>query len=208
MNDDARPRYRKGSVFGCAWRKLDRNALARLLAEAEAFDRRTHTPGRHGGLLGRACLDILRALVKRFYNHATGRLDPSYDALAEAAGAARSTAQASIAKLERYGFLERVRRLVRVRVRYVSPITGEPAARVRAVQDTNGYRLSSPSQTERMEPGREAPKLRKACDTESRSGTNRFFNSMPLSPASSTPNALALALERLGRAIASRPQTA
>jgi hypothetical protein len=58
---------------------------------AEAFDRRTHEPGKHGGLLGHTGLIVLRSLLFDFLNLATGRLDPSYEAIAERTGLARST---------------------------------------------------------------------------------------------------------------------
>ncbi len=70
---------------------LDRNARARLLFQAEALDRRTHQPGRHGGMLKRTGLAVLKALLFGFHNIATGRCDPSLDALARMAGCARST---------------------------------------------------------------------------------------------------------------------
>ncbi len=60
------PRYRRGSLFGGEFRLLDRNAVARLLFIAEALDRNTHMPGKHGGIIGRTGLAVLRALICRF----------------------------------------------------------------------------------------------------------------------------------------------
>ena len=62
--------------------RLDRNARARLMAHAEALDRRTHLPGQHGGCLKRTGLAVLKALLFGFANVATGRCDPSFDTLA------------------------------------------------------------------------------------------------------------------------------
>jgi DNA-binding transcriptional ArsR family regulator len=89
---------------------IDRNERARLLFQAEALDRRTHQPGRHGGCLKHSGLRVLRALLFHFANAVTGRCDPGYDTLARAAGVARSTVAVALKRLEMAGLLERVRR--------------------------------------------------------------------------------------------------
>ena len=89
---------------------IDRNERARLLFQAEALDRRTHQPGQHGGCLKRTGLAVLRALLFGFANAVTGRCDPSYDALARAAGVARSTVAVALGRLEAAGLLARIRR--------------------------------------------------------------------------------------------------
>ena len=86
------PLYHRGSRFGPPdRRKLDRNLVARILFAAEALDRRTRTKGQHGGLLKGKGLDVLRALLRRFYSHRDGTCYPSYEAIAEAAGCCRAT---------------------------------------------------------------------------------------------------------------------
>ena len=97
--------------------RIDRNARARLLFQAEALDRRTHLPGQHGGCLKRTGLAVLKALLFHFANVVTARCDPGYDALARAAGVARSTVAVALRRLEAAGLLERVRRQVGM-VRY------------------------------------------------------------------------------------------
>jgi DNA-binding transcriptional ArsR family regulator len=89
---------------------VDRNARARILYLAEALDRRTHQPGQHGGCLKRSGLAVLRALLFGFLNAVTCRCDPGYNALARAAGVARSTVALALERLEQAGILERVRR--------------------------------------------------------------------------------------------------
>ena len=91
---------------------IDRNARARLMAHAEALDRRTRRPGQHGGVLKRTGLAVLKALLFGFANVITARCDPGYDALAKAAGVARSTVAVALRRLEAAGLLERVRRQV------------------------------------------------------------------------------------------------
>ena len=92
--------------------RLDRNARARLMVHAEALDRRTRLPGQHGGVLKRTGLAVLKTLLFGFANVATARCDPGYDALARAAGVARSTVAVALRRLEAAGLLERVRRQV------------------------------------------------------------------------------------------------
>ena len=94
--------------------RIDRNARARLLFQAEALDRRTHQPGQHGGCLKRTGLAVLRALLFTFANVVTGRCDPGYDTLARAAGVARSTVAVALARLEAAGLIVRTRRQVGV----------------------------------------------------------------------------------------------
>ncbi len=90
--------------------RLDRNARARIIFNAEALDRRTRQPGRHGGVLKRTGLAVLKALLFGFHNVATGRCDPGYDALARVAGVARSTVAVALARLEEAGLIGRTRR--------------------------------------------------------------------------------------------------
>src|SRR4051794_19294809 len=105
------PLYRRGSVFGPPERrKLDRNLVAKLLFLAEALDRRTRAKGMHGGLLKAKGLDVLRALLRRFYSHRDGTCFPSYDAIAEAAGCCRATVAAKLRVLELLGIVETIRR--------------------------------------------------------------------------------------------------
>ena len=107
------PLYRRGSRFGPpARRKLDRNLIARLLFAAEALDRRTRGKRQHGGLLKAKGLDVLRALLRRFYSHRDGTCYPSYDAIAEAAGCCRRTVATKLQILADIGIIEAIRRKV------------------------------------------------------------------------------------------------
>src|SRR5882672_4105358 len=68
---------------------LPKKEAARRWHKARRFDRQTHTPGKHGGAIGRTGLQVLYVLLFDFLDHATGRLDPSYDRIAEKAGVCR-----------------------------------------------------------------------------------------------------------------------
>ena len=120
---------------GGRWPRLDRNARASLMFRAEALDRRTREPGRHGGVLKRTGLAVFKALLFGFHNVATGRCDPSYDALARLAGVARSTVAVALRRLEAAGLVVRVARVRRARVN---------GARV-ALRATNAYRFPTPA---------------------------------------------------------------
>jgi len=65
---------------------MPKKAAVRLWHRARDFDRGTHQPGRHGGAVGHVGLAVLHALIFDFLNHRTGRLDPSYEAIARKAG--------------------------------------------------------------------------------------------------------------------------
>ena len=62
--------------------RMAKKAAVRLWHRARDFDRGTHQAGRHGGAVGHTALAVLHALVFDFLNHRTGRLDPSYAAIA------------------------------------------------------------------------------------------------------------------------------
>jgi hypothetical protein len=135
------PLYHHGSQFGPPERRrLDRNLVAKILFLAEALDRRTRAKGQHGGLLKAKGLDVLRALLRRFYSHRDGTCFPSYDAIAEAAGCCRATVAAKLRILEQLGIVETIRRKI------VASFTSR-AHRVRfdvAVQTSNSYRFNIP----------------------------------------------------------------
>ena len=116
---------------------IDRNARARLLWKADALDRRSHEPRRHGGRLRRTGLQVLRTLLLAFANAVTGRCDPSLDTLARMAGMARSTCAEALNRLEAEGLVRRVQRRRVVRANgglvvaqitnaYTFPMLGEP----------------------------------------------------------------------------------
>jgi hypothetical protein len=199
-----RKRWRKGSTYAADFRPLDRNQRAAILFLADQLDRKTHQPGRHGGMIGRTGLAVLRAMVTRFLDFKTGRLDPSIASIARAANVARSTAQDALDRLEAAGILERTRRIARVRMKVWNAAAGRHVTSDRVVQQTNAYRLNFavPHRAEHGDLG--APLLRGiASDTGSRSGTNNLVNS--IEPLAGLPaGALRDSLERLGKSLALR----
>jgi hypothetical protein len=81
----------------------------RLWHRARDFDRGSHQPGHHGGSVGHAALQVLHSLIFDFLNHRTGRLDPSYEAIARKAGVCVRTV-ATAKRLRELGILNWVRR--------------------------------------------------------------------------------------------------
>jgi hypothetical protein len=89
---------------------MAKKAAVRLWYRARDFDRGSHEPGRHGGAVGHTALAVLHALIFDFLNHRTGRLDPSYAAIAAKAGVCVRTAATALARLKALGILAWVRR--------------------------------------------------------------------------------------------------
>ena len=78
---------------------MPKKAAVRLWHRARDFDRGTHEPGRHGGAVGPTALQVLHALIFDFLNHRTGRLDPSYEAIARQAGVCVRAVATALARL-------------------------------------------------------------------------------------------------------------
>lgn len=86
--------------------------------------------------LGSSALRVLEALVYEFQSYSTGRLDPSYERIAEAVGLARSTVAIALRKLATLGL-----------VRWVRRCTGEDTAEGwRLRQQSNAYTLRPPAE--------------------------------------------------------------
>jgi Helix-turn-helix domain len=122
---------------------LDRNAKVRVMMLARALSRRQEKGKAYGEITAKA-LAVLQALLWRFHNAATGKCFPSYEAIAEAAGCARSTVYEAIRALEQVGVLSWVNRIKRVR-EYVPGLFGKGSAwRWRVIRTSNSYVLTDP----------------------------------------------------------------
>lgn len=89
---------------------MPKKAATRLWHRARDFDRQSHVEGRHGGAVGHAALQVLHALIFDFLNYASGRLDPSYAAIARKANVCERTVATAIQRLKALGILNWVRR--------------------------------------------------------------------------------------------------
>jgi DNA-binding transcriptional ArsR family regulator len=123
---------------------MDREARHKLLCLAEAVERRTKAKGRKNGAIGQIGLQVLRALLG-FANKATGLCYPSYFALQRATGLSRGSIRAALRRLEAAGIISVIRRLKRVQVVRMSPLTGQPEEIITTVQDSNLYAFTLPA---------------------------------------------------------------
>jgi biotin operon repressor len=172
---------------------MSRNIKLRLMRLARVKMRPTE-PGKHYGAIHAKDFDVLMALLWTFHNAGTGLCFPSYEAIAEAAGCARSTVYEAITRLEKAGLLTWVNRIKRVYERVVDMFgAGVHGQRSRVLRTSNGYQLIEP------------PDVVKSSKSERKSGTEgqEFFSLVP--PAAPTPrpadSILEAALMRLGGAV-------
>lgn len=98
-------------------RKESRRAAREIFDHALRFERQTSRTkidafGRrhHQGKIGRMGLLVLRALLFKFLNHTSGRLDPSWDTIAEEAIVSRSSVYRALVKLKAVGVLSWIKR--------------------------------------------------------------------------------------------------
>ncbi len=91
----------------------------------------------YGGKIGTIALRVLEALIFGFLNHKTGRLDPSYEAIARKINAGRSTVAEALRWLRALGIITWQRRCRKA--------TGKDG-RFELHQDSNAYVILPPSQ--------------------------------------------------------------
>lgn len=89
---------------------MKRKEAARRWQKAHRFDRQTHLPGKHGGVIGRTALTVLYTLLFDFLDYATGQLDPSLDKIAAKSGVCRRTVVEALRCLKQLGLLHWQRR--------------------------------------------------------------------------------------------------
>ena len=94
---------------------LPKKAATRLWHRARDFDRKTRRKDHHGGAVGPAALQVLHALIFDFLNYTSGRLDPSYAAIARKANVCERTVASALKRLRELGILNWVRRYVESR---------------------------------------------------------------------------------------------
>jgi hypothetical protein len=130
------PVWRDSTTSEIKFQPLPKKEAARRWHKAKRFDRQTHTAGKHGGAVGPAALEVLRVLLFEFLDYATGRLDPSYDAIAAKAGLCRRTVAGALRRLRDLGLLHWLRR---------AKPAPEDGGGFRLVQETNAYASLSPA---------------------------------------------------------------
>jgi hypothetical protein len=91
---------------------MTKRAAKQLYWHLEQFERQTRAPGRQDGAIGRNGLAVVRALLFKFMNWKTGRLDPSQAKIADAAAISESSVERGLAKLQAAGVVNWLRRCV------------------------------------------------------------------------------------------------
>ena len=116
---------------------MPKRAAVKLWHRARDYDRQTSKPGCHGGAVGHAALQVLHTLVFDFLNFGSGRLDPSYAAIARKANVCERTVATALQRLRSLGILTWLRRCREER--------GKDGG-FRLKQETNAYAVLPPSQ--------------------------------------------------------------
>src|SRR3954453_13717456 len=186
---------------------LPKKAAMRLWRYAQELDRQTKQKGCHGGAIGHTGLKGLHTLISDFLNFASGRLDPSYAAIARKANLCESAVASALKRLHAAGILAWVRRCRE----------GWTDGRYWREQLTNAYALlpstgwrgfpPAPDGTAAPHPGTlgkplAMPSILTAAAMERRAGgtLKAAIQVLDLGPV----NGLEAALARLGRAVLSR----
>lgn len=115
---------------------MPKKIATRLWHRARAFDRQTRRKDHHGGAVGHAALQVLHTLIFDFLNYASGRLDPSYAAIARKANVCERTVASALKRLRELGILNWVRRCAE----------SWQDGRFVLEQETNAYAVLPPSQ--------------------------------------------------------------
>lgn len=89
---------------------MPKKKAVQLWHRARDFDRQTRRKDHHGGAVGHAALQVLHALIFDFMNYASGRLDPSYAAIARKANVCERTVANALKRLKKLGILNWLRR--------------------------------------------------------------------------------------------------
>ena len=148
----------RGTFEAEFWRIPVRGQLALLCDAARAYDLQSkrETPGARQGALGQAGVAIIRAMMETI-DFASGRLDMSYEWLSAKTGFSRPTIATALSRLKQHGFLEAVRRFVRVAAEGIGP---------RYKQTSNVYRLALPAVARRLLGLKAVPPPAPVCELE------------------------------------------
>jgi hypothetical protein len=187
---------RRQKVFGPGRAvPLDRNAKCRIAAYARAWSARHRCPGQHKGPITRAFLEVLQALLWGFHNSRSGCCFPSYEAIAQRAGCARSTVAEALRVLEWAGVLTWQHRIARIRER-CHDLFGRECWQWRVHRRSNAYTFRDPQQQTAR------PSAYKS-ENQPRTQNQDFLGSVQV-PARNPDTPLERVLARLGAAVATR----
>jgi Helix-turn-helix domain len=184
---------RREKVFGPGRAvPLDRNAKVRIAAYARAWSAHHRQDRQHKGPITRAFTEILQALLWGFHNAHSGCCFPSYEAIADRAGCARSTVAEALRALEWAGVLTWQHRLTRIRER-CTDLFGNISWEWRVHRRSNAYVFRDPQQQA------------SSYQSENRRGTQDQDILDPVQALARNPDSLLQrALARFGAAVAAK----
>jgi hypothetical protein len=90
--------------------QVTRKQAYEIWNRAREWERDSRQPGQRGGIIGFAGMRVLDALLWHFLDRKTGRLDPSYEAIARVAAVGRSAVAEALQQLKRLGLIHWARR--------------------------------------------------------------------------------------------------
>ena len=152
-------------------------------------------PVSHKGPITRAFLEVLQALLWGFHNSRDGRCFPSYEAIADRAGCARSTVAEALKVLELARVMTWQHRIARARVRQ-RDLLGRWSNRWTVIRTSNAYVFRDPKAAATGVP--RAP-------SENPVGTqNQDFLGSVHTPARKPDSPLERALAQFGAAVAGK----
>ncbi|MBB5374523.1 helix-turn-helix domain-containing protein [Acidocella aromatica] len=207
IRTDVHPVWRGSVRAEVRFTPLPKKAAVQLYHRAREWERSTRQPGRHGGAIGRIGLAVLHSLLFDFLNHRTGQLDPSYEGIAKKAGVSRASVGRALVRLRSLGILDWVRRCVgELRDGRFVLAQERNAYAVQGEGQWRGYRPAS-ALPGAPEPGTwgEHPSLPSALAQAVQDQATGLSQSAVLTALASDPgDALAVALARMGQALAAR----
>jgi hypothetical protein len=131
------PVWRDSTTQEVKYQPTPKRQAVRLYHKARRFERQTRQPGHQDGALGRNGLAVLHALLFDFLNYATGRLEPSYERIANKACISVRSAARGLVRLKGAGVLHWLRRCREDR---------DEEGRFRLRQESNAYAVLPSSQ--------------------------------------------------------------
>jgi hypothetical protein len=104
------PVWSESSAKPVQFTPLPKKAAVKLWHRARDFDRQSRKKSCHGGAVGHTGLLVLHALIFDFLNFSSGRLDPSYAAIARQANVCERTVADALKRLGELRIITWIRR--------------------------------------------------------------------------------------------------
>lgn len=142
------PVWKQSTMGKVPFRPIPKKEAIRLFHRAREFERQSKQFGCQDGAIGRNGLAVLHAMIFDCLNYASGRLDPSYAALARFAAISVRSVARGLRRLREAGILDWVRRCNK---------STDPDGRFSIEQDTNAYSLRAIADWLGFRPRPEAP---------------------------------------------------